>query len=77
LLLRQIGTLLASQQERVHLRIPVTRGDLLAELHRAGRVAHEQLDGSDYVVTAYVPEKVAGRLRKALRNGRTSAGAPC
>ena len=67
LLLRQIGTLLAAQQERLQVRIPVGRGDLLAELHRAGRVAEQSLQDGVFLVTAYVPEKVAGRIRKALR----------
>jgi GTP-binding protein HflX len=73
LLLRQIGTLLAAQQERLDIRVPIARGDLLAELHRAGRVTHELLDGDDFRVTAFVPAKVAGRIRKALTRAE---GAP-
>ena len=65
-LLRQIGTLLAAQQERLHVFIPVHRGDLLAQLHQAGRVAEQALHDGTYEVTAYVPPKVAGRIRKAL-----------
>ena len=34
-LLRQISTLLAAQQERLHVLIPVDRGDLLAALHQS------------------------------------------
>jgi len=65
-LLRQIGTLLAAQQERLRVRIPAARGDLLAALHRAGRVAQESMDNGDYLVTAYVSHKVAGRVRREL-----------
>jgi GTP-binding protein HflX len=65
-LLRQIGTLLAAQQERLCVRIPAARGDLLAALHRAGRVAQQSMDNDEYVITAYVPHKVAGRVRKEL-----------
>jgi GTP-binding protein HflX len=65
-LLRQIGTMLAAQQERLDICVPVARGDLLAELHRAGRVTEELLDGDAFRVTAFVPPKVAGRIRKAL-----------
>lgn len=65
-LLRQIGTLLAAQQERLDVRIPVERGDLLAQLHQAGRVAAQRLEDGVYAVTAYVPPKVAGRIRKAV-----------
>lgn len=66
LLLRQIGTLLAAQHQRVQFSIPVDRGDLLAELRRAGRVTSECAGGDRFEVTAWVPAKVAGRIRKAL-----------
>ncbi len=65
-LVRQIGTLLAAQQERLHVFIPVNRGDLLAQLHQAGRVSEQALHDDTYEITAYVPPKVAGRIRKAL-----------
>lgn len=65
-LLRHIGTLLAAQQERIDVEVPVARGDILAELHRAGRVTTEVLEGDAFRVTAFVPPKVAGRIRKIL-----------
>lgn len=78
-LLRQIGTLLAAQQERLSVRIPAARGDLLAVLHRSGKVAQQCLDDGDYLVTAYVPRKVAGRVRRelGLDDGRTAAAEGC
>ena len=42
------------------------RGDLLAQIHQAGRVAQQSLHNGAFQVTAYVPPKVAGRIRKAL-----------
>jgi GTP-binding protein HflX len=65
-LLRQISTLLAAQQERLDVLIPVDRGDLLAALHQAGRITAQHLNDGAFAVTAYVPAKVAGRIRKAL-----------
>jgi GTP-binding protein HflX len=65
-LVRQIGTLLAAQQERLHILIPVDRGDLLAAIQKAGRVAEQSLQDGAFEITAYVPPKVAGRIRKAL-----------
>lgn len=65
-LLRQVGTLLAAQQERLQVAIPVGRGDLLAQIRQAGRVAEQRLHDGAFRVTAYVPPKVAGRIRKAL-----------
>ncbi len=68
LLLRQIATVLASQQEKLLVSIPVARADLIAALHRSGRVVEEVLeDGQEnYRVTAFVPPVVAGRIRKEL-----------
>jgi len=65
-LLRQISTMLAAQQERLHVFIPVGRGDLLAALRQGGRVAEQTLQDGAFEVTAYVSPKVAGRIRKAL-----------
>lgn len=65
-LVRQISTLLAAQLERLQVTIPVARGDLLAALHQAGRITEQQLRDGVFEVTAYVPPRVAGRIRKAL-----------
>ncbi len=67
-LVRQIGTVLASQQEKLLVSIPIGRPDLLAALHRGGRVVEEVLedDQENYRVTAFVPAVVAGRIRKEL-----------
>jgi len=72
-LLREISTLVMAQQECLHVRIPAARSDLLAELHRAGRVAEQSLDDGAFDVTAYVPAKVAGRIRKALAQDVTAS----
>jgi GTP-binding protein HflX len=65
-LLALIGELLRARQEKIQVRIPASRSDLLAELHRTGQVAEQALDDGTFAVTAYVPAKVAGRIRKAL-----------
>lgn len=67
-LLRQIDHLLESRQERVELSIPVDRADLIAAMHRSGKVVEEKLesDQTRYRVTALVPAAVAGRIRKEL-----------
>ncbi len=67
-LLNEIDTLLASQQERLHVSVPIGRADLIAAMHRSGRVVEEILDESQtrFEVTAFVPSPVAGRIRKEL-----------
>jgi GTP-binding protein HflX len=67
-LLRQIDLLLASRQERMQVSIPVDRTDLIAAMHRSGRVVEELLNEAQtrYQVTAFVPPPLAGRIRKEL-----------
>jgi GTP-binding protein HflX len=74
-LLRQIGTLLAAQQERLHVRIPAARSDLIAAIHRAGRVSEQALQDGEFEITAYVPAKIAGQVRKALASPPGGAAA--
>ena len=52
--------------ERVHCAVPTGRGDLIAWLKRAGRVVEEYYRDGIVTVTALVPPKVAGQLRKQL-----------
>jgi GTPase len=68
-----IGELLAHMEksltvglERVHCALPTGRGDILAWLKRAGRVVEEYYRDGKVTVTALVPPKVAGQLRKYL-----------
>ncbi len=67
-LLRQIGTLLAAQQEKLQIDVPLARSDLIAAMHRSGRVVEETLTANEdgYRIVAYVPAAVAGRIRKEL-----------
>ena len=57
------------------MRIPAARADLLAAIHQAGRVAEQALQDGAFEVTAYVPPKMAGRIRKALASPPASAAA--
>jgi GTP-binding protein HflX len=65
-LLAQIEKSLTVGLERVHCTLPTARGDLLAWLKRAGRVVEEYYRDGIVTVTALVPPKVAGQLRKQL-----------
>ena len=66
-LLSQIAVLLAAQQEKLQVNIPFSRRDLVAALHRSGRVVSEDVIDEGYRVVAYVPQAVAGRVRKELK----------
>ena len=61
--------------ERVRCALPSARGDIVSWLKRAGRVVEEYYRDGVVTVTALVPPKVAGQLRKQL--SETGAGRPC
>jgi GTP-binding protein HflX len=65
-LLAEIEARLTSGLERVRCALPSARGDLIAWLRRAGRVVEEYYRDGIVTVTALVPPKVAGQLRKQL-----------
>ena len=65
-LLATIETRLTRGLERIHCAFPTGRGDVLAWLRRAGRVVEEYYRDGMVTVTALVPPKVAGQLRKRL-----------
>jgi len=52
--------------ERVRCELPAARGDVLAWLRGSGRVLEEYYRDGSVTVTALVPPKVAGQLRKRL-----------
>ena len=57
---------LAAGLERVRCDLPAARGDVLAWLRRSGRILEEYHRDGRIRVTALVPPKVAGQLRKRL-----------
>ena len=75
-LLAAIDRTLQSGREHLHIRIPAARGDLIARLRRAGTVLQEDYQGSEVEVTALVPGKLAGQVRKALRDQAVVSRAP-
>ena len=64
----------ADRLERVRCALPSGRGDVLAWLRRVGRVVEEYYRDGVVMVTALVPPKVAGQLRKRLPE---AAARPC
>jgi len=47
------------------IRIPISDGKTLADVHKGGEVIDQKVDGEFMVLTARVDEKLAGRLKKA------------
>ncbi|HEX7410444.1 MAG TPA: GTPase HflX [Candidatus Binatia bacterium] len=73
-LLQAIDGALQAGRERLHIRIPATRGDLVARLHQGGTVLREEYEDGQVEVTALVPPKLAGQVRKAVGRQQLTAG---
>ncbi len=71
-LLAEIDRALRSGRERLQIRLPGNRGDLLARLHRSGTVLQEQYHDGHVDVTALVSPKVAGQVRKSVERERAA-----
>ena len=62
---QRIGALLEAGLVRVQWEIPLGRGDVLAALRRGGHVLEERVGSGTLRISALVPARLAGRLRKA------------
>ncbi len=69
-LLEAVDHALQSGRQRLDIRIPAGRGDLVARLHRSGTVLREEYQDGHVDMTALVPAKLAGQVRKELVVGR-------
>lgn len=66
---REIDAKLLALLEQVQVCLPLHRGDLLARVHETGRVLREQYTPEGVEITAYVPPKLAGQLRRTATGG--------
>ena len=73
-LLQLIEARMTQGLERVSCELPSGRGDLVAWLRRTGRILEEYYRDGIVTVTALVPPRIAGKLRKELPE---IAGRPC
>ena len=65
-LIAAVAQELSRTQEKIRVSIPADRGDLVARLHERGRVLETAYVDGRVEVTAFVPPKLAGQIRKAL-----------
>jgi GTP-binding protein HflX len=73
-LLAHVEELLSVGLTRIEWEVPVDRGDVIAAIQRAGRVVETALVDGKLRVTALVPAKLAGQLRKAAPDVRDVCG---
>jgi len=57
---------LAGVRSTVEFRVPFSRADVVARLHREGSVLASHAGEGETLVTALVTPKLAGQIRKAL-----------
>jgi GTP-binding protein HflX len=72
-LLAMVGTILDHNKERLSISFGLAEGALLSLLRERGRIIEETYENNEIQVTALVTPKLAGQVRKLLRNGRTAA----
>jgi GTP-binding protein HflX len=70
LLLERVEALLDVGLVRVDWEIPLSRGDVLAAVRRGGRVLEEGSADGRLRIRALIPAKLAGQLRKSVREVR-------
>ncbi|MEO0446161.1 MAG: GTPase HflX [Verrucomicrobiota bacterium] len=54
-LLHAINDMLVDRVQRLDLRIPQSRGDILHQVHREGKVLSEEYEGNDVLISAVIP----------------------
>jgi GTP-binding protein HflX len=54
-----------SRRPVAEIRLPMSDGKLLAEIHRQAEVLEQRHEGDEIVITARVEQALAGRLRSA------------
>jgi GTPase len=71
-LVAAIDEVLQAGRERLHVWLPAERGDVVARLRRAGTLLQEEYHDGQVEVTALVPPKLAGQVRKLAGTGGAS-----
>jgi len=66
-LLHKIGSLLDRDKETARFRFSAGQGSLLSLVRRQGRILEERYDDGMVYLTAVVNSKLAGQIRKCLR----------
>jgi GTP-binding protein HflX len=68
-LVAAIDQALAGVRTAVEFRVPMSRADVVARLHREGSVLASHTNESETLVTALVTRKLAGQIQKSLASG--------
>ena len=75
-LMLRLNEMLYDRVVRLSLRVPMTRADLLALIHREGKIISQEYDGNDAVVQAVVPKRFALKFEPFVVPAPVVASAP-
>jgi len=71
---RALASALRTRRPLTEIRMSPADGKLLSEIHRAGEVIEQRMEGDRLLVRARVDEVLAGRLRRAGADVSNGAG---
>ncbi|MBP7951278.1 MAG: GTPase HflX [Verrucomicrobiales bacterium] len=60
--LHRLGMMILDKAVRLNLRIPQSRMDLVALIHREGKLISQEYDGNDLVVTTTIPRRLEAKF---------------
>jgi len=73
-LIERVCDMMVDRISRLNLKIPQARQDLVALLHREGKIVCEEYEGNDVVVSALVPHPLRHKFEPFIDPLATSAG---
>lgn len=71
-LINRIADMMVDRVTRLPLRIPQARQDLMALLHREGKIVSHEYDGNDIVITAIIPHALRYHFEPFLNPDRAT-----
>jgi GTP-binding protein HflX len=60
--MNRVADLMLDRSVKLHLRLPQTRMDLVAMIHREGKLIHQEYDGNDILLTTTIPRRWEGKF---------------
>ncbi|MGY8691238.1 MAG: hypothetical protein ACKVHP_26295, partial [Verrucomicrobiales bacterium] len=72
----RMSTMLAERVQRRHLRIPQSRHDLIARLHREAKVISSDYEGNDVLLQVVVPKAMENLLAEFVEDAPEAGTSP-
>jgi GTPase len=62
----RLSVMLLDKAVRLNLRLPQARMDLVAMIHREGKLISQDYDGNDMLITTTVPKRLEAKFREYI-----------